>query len=204
MNINVNKHSSIQIDDIFIDPYLISNKSKKAKYILITHPHYDHLSIDDIDKVVLPETIFVAPKDAKETLERRYGSNKIYFVSPNEKLAFDDFALETYPAYNTNKQFHQRDYNWLGYKILKDGTSYYICGDTDITLELETVKCDVLFIPIGGTFTMDALEASRITNKIEPKIVVPVHYGSVVGSKKDAETFKANVNENIEVRILIK
>ena len=203
MNLNVNKHSSIQIDDIFIDPYLISNIKHKAKYILITHTHYDHLSIDDIDKVVDTDTVFVATKDAKEILDRRYGSHKIYYVSPNDKLSFEDFELETYPAYNTNKQFHPKKNGWVGYKILKDNVSYYVCGDTDITLELETVRCDVLFIPIGGTFTMDAIEASRITNKIGPKMVVPVHYGSIVGSKKDAEVFAQNINKTIEVKTFI-
>ena len=52
MKINVNAHSSIQIDNIYFDPYLITEETHNAKYIFITHPHYDHMSLEDIDKVI--------------------------------------------------------------------------------------------------------------------------------------------------------
>lgn len=203
MNINVNKHSSIQIDDIFFDPYLIEDESKKAKYIFLTHTHYDHLSLDDIDKVIMPETIIVASNDAKEQLEKAYPINKIIYVKPNEHIEFEDFIVETVASYNINKNFHKKEYNWVGYKLIKNGISYYVTGDTDITPELENVKCDILFVPIGGTYTMTALEASEITNKISPKVVVPMHYNAIVGNKEDEQTFTKNVNKNIKVKIFL-
>ena len=71
MKINVNSHSSIQIDNIYFDPYNIEKATHKAKYIFLTHTHYDHLSKNDIDKVINADTIIIATKDAKKTLESR-------------------------------------------------------------------------------------------------------------------------------------
>ena len=66
---------------------------------------------------------------------------------------------------------------------------YYIAGDTDITEENRKVKCDVAFVPVGGTYTIDFKEAAQLINIIKPKFAIPVHYGSVVGSKQDATDF---------------
>ncbi len=53
--------------------------------------------------------------------------------------------FETIPAYNTNKTFHPKENDWVGYIITLDGIRYYIAGDTDITKENRKVKCDVAF-----------------------------------------------------------
>lgn len=66
------------------------------------------------------------------------------------------------------------------------------------------VKCDVAFIPIGGTYTMDYKEATTLVNKIKPKIVVPIHYGSIIGTKEDAIEFQKLLDSKIECRILMK
>lgn len=50
-------------------------------------------------------------------------------------------------------------------------------GDTDITLEATLVDADVVFIPIGGKYTMDATEAAGFINEKQPALVVPIHYG---------------------------
>ena len=55
--------------------------------------------------------------------------------------------------------------------------------------ENRKVKCDVAFVPVGGTYTMDFKEAAQLINIIKPKFAIPVHYGSVVGSKQDATDF---------------
>ena len=199
ININVNNHSSIQIDDLFFDPFKTENVEKKAKYIFLTHTHYDHLSIEDIDRVITPETIIFATYDAKEQLEKY--SNKIIYVKPNEKFEIDNLEIETIPSYNLNKDFHKKEYNWVGYKITKDGISYVIPGDTDATPELQEIECDILFVPIGGTYTMSAEEAATLTNKIMPKLVIPMHYASIVGTPEDAQVFLDKIDENIICKI---
>lgn len=201
VTININSHSSIQIDNMFFDPFETDFVTKKAKYIFLTHTHYDHLSINDIKNVMTEETIFIAPPDAKEKLEEF--NNEIIYVNQNEKYELDDFEFETFPAYNLDKNFHKKENNWVGYKVYKNGVSYAILGDTDATPELEKLSCDILFIPVGGTYTMNAIEAAELTNKIKPQIAIPTHYGSIVGVKKDSKVFAENLDEDIVCKTFI-
>ena len=72
-------------------------------------------------------------------------------------------------------------------------------GDTDIIPEIDDITCDILFIPIGGTYTCDYKEASTYVNKIKPKTVIPIHYGSIVGDISLGEQFKDLIDKDIEV-----
>ena len=100
-------------------------------------------------------------------------------------------------------QYHTKNENWVGYIIELDGIKYYIAGDTDNIKELKDVECDVAFLPVGGKYTMGYAEAAGLANTIKAKIVVPTHYGCIVGTAEDAEKF-ANLVKDKEVRILIK
>ena len=201
--IEINCHSSIKIckgKTIYIDPFKIEKQSNDADIILVTHDHYDHFSPEDIEKMINNETIIVAPKTAKSLSKMR----NTVLVEPNNVYEVKGIKIETIPAYNVNKQFHQKDNQWVGYIIEIDKTRYYIAGDTDVTPENKHVKCDVAFIPVGGTYTMNYTEAAELVNAIKPKIVVPTHYGDIVGEKNDGEKFKILLNEDIECEILIK
>ena len=66
------------------------------------------------------------------------------------------------------------------------------------------VKCDVAFVPVGGTYTMNYSEAAELVNIIKPKIAVPIHYGSVVGTKQDATDFIKLLHPSIKGIILMK
>ena len=112
-----------------------------------------------------------------------------------------DFA--TVPAYNINKQFHPKENKWMGYLIEIDGLIYYIAGDTDMTEENQKIKCDVAFVPVGGTYTMDYKEAAKLINIIQPKVAVPIHYGSIVGTKQDAINFSKLVSPETKVEVLM-
>ena len=70
-----------------------------------------------------------------------------------------------------------------------------------MTAEALDVICDIALVPVGGTYTMDAREAAKLVNKLKPKIAIPTHYGSIVGSKKAAEIFRDHVDPSIEVEI---
>lgn len=203
MEFNVNNHSSVQIDNIFVDPFLITDTQKKAKYVLITHTHYDHLSIDDIQKIIQDDTVLICTNDAVATLQTAFPNHTVLSVKPNQSMRFFDFELETFPAYNTNKEFHKKEYNWVGYKIYKKNKTYAVLGDTDCTPELKSLECDVLFVPIGGTYTMNGFEAAKFVNKIKPSLVVPTHYNSIVGSKEDEFEFLENLNNKIKYQILL-
>ena len=207
-NIEVICHSSIKINKgiiIYFDPFKIEKNYNDADIIFITHDHYDHYSEEDIDKVIKNNTIIVSPVDLLEKLlNKGLKKENIISVKPYEDYNIRNLKFSTIPAYNTNKQFHPRKNNWVGYLIELEGITYYIAGDTDITEDNKKIKCDVAFVPIGGTFTMNYQEASELINTIKPKIVVPIHYGSIVGTKEDAINFKKLINPKIECKILIK
>lgn len=205
-NVKVLYHASIVLyDNIYIDPYKIENETHNAKYLFITHSHYDHFSIEDIEKVRNEDTIFfVTPDCKKKLLEIGVDEKRIVTVAPDEMYRFNKIEVQVIPAYNVNKEYHKKEYGWVGYLIKINGVTYYITGDTDVNEDIQNIKCDVLFVPIGGTYTMDYKEAADYTNSIKPKYVIPIHYGTIVGKKEDGIEFAKLLDTKIECLIFNK
>ena len=207
-NIEVLCHSSIRFNKgliIYFDPFKINKDYHEADIIFITHSHYDHYSEEDISKVIKDNTTIVVPKDLEDmVLQFGFAKEHIIVVSPNEEYSVLGINFKTIPAYNANKNFHPKSNEWVGYIVNLDQTTYYIAGDTDITEENRQVKCDVAFVPIGGTYTMTYSEAAELINEIKPQIAVPIHYGLIVGNKEDANNFANLVDKEIECKILIR
>lgn len=172
---------------IYIDPFMLPSKDlPKADIIFISHAHYDHFSSKDIEKIKKDGTMFVAPKDVATELK-----GEVKVVAPNQRFELGKLKVKTIPSYNITKNFHPKSNNWVGYVItLSTGETIYHAGDTDFIPEMKTLEVDVALLPCGGTYTMDAKQAADAANAFKPKIVIPMHYGDVVGSDKDAETFK--------------
>lgn len=200
-------HSSIRMKrdmTIYFDPFQINHDYNDADILLITHDHYDHYSEEDIDRVVKKDTIVVAPMDLKEKLlNHGFQIEQIVLVEPNQTYQVKGIEVHTIPAYNTNKAFHKKEYGLVGYLITLDGTVYYVAGDTDITKENLQVRCDVAFVPVGGTYTMTYEEGARLVNQIHPKIAIPIHYGSIVGTKEDGKKFSELLDPDITCQIFI-
>ena len=207
-NIEVLYHSSIRIDKekiIYIDPFKIDKDYNDADIVFITHDHFDHYSEEDIDKVINENTTIIIPKELlTKILRKGINKNAVITVESNKEYMVQGIKFETIPAYNTNKTFHPKENDWIGYIITLDGIRYYIAGDTDITEENRKVKCDVAFVPVGGTYTMNYSEAAELVNIIKPKIAVPIHYGSIVGTKQDATNFIKLLHSSIKGIILMK
>lgn len=192
-DIEVLYHSCIRMNKekmIYIDPYHIEKNYNDADMIFITHDHYDHYSEEDIDKVRKNNTIFIVPENLlNKLIKKGINDENIITLDPGDAENIDGIKVEAIHSYNIDKPFHPKENNWLGYVIEIDGVRYYIAGDTDITEENKIIKCDVAFVPVGGTYTMNFSEAAQLINIIKPKNAVPIHYGSVVGTKQDATDF---------------
>lgn len=181
---------------IYFDPYLIKDEYHDADYIFITHDHYDHYDEESINNIKKDNTKIILPVCLKDK------PNNLV-VEPNKEYEIDGIKFKTIPSYNLEKPFHPREKEYVGYLIELEGLTYYIMGDTDVTSEALEVTPDVCFVPIGGKFTMDYEEAIDYINKINPKKVIPIHYGSIIGDITLGEKFKEKINKNIEVEIKI-
>lgn len=203
MEISINCHSSIKIVSdkiIYFDPFKIENDVHDADIIFITHDHYDHFSIEDIKKIEKEDTVYVIP----ECMYNMLGGENVVVLSPNEKAIVEGYEVYTIPAYNVNKQFHPKDKEYLAYIVKIENKLVYVAGDSDVNEDNLKVKCDIALVPIGGKYTMDYKQAADYINKIEPEIVIPTHYGDIVGDKDLDLKFKKLVYNNIKVDIKIE
>ena len=128
-------------------------------------------------------------------------------VEPNKSYEVEGIKFHTVPSYNTNKHFHPKQNEWVGYVIEHDGKKIYHAGDTDVIPEMEIVhkiNVDIALLPVSGTYVMTADEAAKAAEIIKPKLAIPMHWGAIVGTQKDAEKFKALLNGKINVQIPTK
>lgn len=201
--ITVNMHSSIRIGGdtvIYIDPIGIGAAPHDADLVLITHPHFDHFSPKDIKKVMKADTVIACPKTAAGLCKLLTGREPVT-VSPGQSLSLCDVPVETVAAYNKVKPMHAKFFNWVGYVLTIGDTRVYISGDTDHTPEAAAVQCDIALVPIGGTYTVNPVQAAALVNQIAPKAVIPVHYGLMLGGQDAPGKFRAQLQPGIQADI---
>jgi len=190
-------HSSVLIRSdktVYIDPWKVRTKDK-ADLVLISHSHYDHLSPADVERIRKDDTVVVTAADAAPRLP-----GDVRTLKPGESLAVHGIPVEAIPAYNTNKAFHPRKSGWIGFVITLEGKRIYYAGDTDRTPEMEAVRADVVIVPVGGTYTMTAVEAAGAVNVIRPEAAIPIHWGDIVGAAADARTFQELCNVPVFIK----
>jgi len=209
-------HSSFKIKAenkvIFIDPYQLTNSKEKADFILITHSHYDHCSQQDINKIVKDGTVIVCTADCQSKIARVKEKVKIELIEPRAEIKLNNFKIKTIEAYNNNKKFHPKSEGWVGYIIQIGNVVIYHAGDTDLIKEMEKLtgyskkgNTFIALLPAGGTYTMNAEEAAKAASIIKPTMAIPMHYGTIVGSREDAEKFvELCKEEGIKAQILEK
>ncbi|MDD5308293.1 MAG: MBL fold metallo-hydrolase [Deltaproteobacteria bacterium] len=181
-------HSTFRIDGsrtVYFDPWQLGKNPRPADLILITHPHYDHCSPDDVKKIIGKDTIVVASPDCADRLPV-----PVVPLSPGGRTEAGGVLVEAIPAYNTNKKFHPRSAGWNGYIVTLDGVRIYHAGDTDVIPEMKGLSVDIMLAPVGGTYTMNADEAAGAAAAVGAKTVIPMHYGAIVGSAADAEALR--------------
>ena len=204
-NISINCHSSICIrDNIYVDPFNIKEGIHNAEVVFITHDHFDHYDLESVRNVINEDSIIVATMGVKEDLIRNGITCSVVSVLPNNKGYVNGVEYVSLPSYNIGHH-HFKELNYLAFLILIDGVRYFVCGDSDFIDEFKNIRCEVLLVPIGGTYTMNAKEAASLANHIKPSLVIPTHYNFIegTGNKDDEREFISNL-DGIDYRILIK
>jgi L-ascorbate metabolism protein UlaG (beta-lactamase superfamily) len=202
-------HDGFKIEEdsktLVVDPFKLSHDAK-ADYVLVSHEHYDHCSAEDLKRVVKPDTVVVAPPACKEEVAKAK-PKEMRAIKPGETVKLGEFEVRAVPAYNVNKfrepgkPFHPKSDGKVGYVVkTRGGTTIYPAGDTDSIPEMEDLKPDIALLPVSGTYVMTSDEAVEAASRIKPKVAIPMHFGTIVGSKADADNFKKNAP--CEVHIL--
>ena len=191
-------HDSFQIKNgktVIIDPFKLRSVPGKADILLISHEHFDHLSLDDIKKVANENTTIITIPAAKKELSS-LKVKEIKTAKPGDRMKIGDVSIEVVPAYNLNKfrepgkVFHPKEDGKAGFMIGMKGLRIYHAGDTDAVPEMKGLKPDIALLPVSGTYVMTAEEAAQAAKMVEPKLAIPMHYGAIVGSEQDAHRFK--------------
>ena len=183
---------------IYIDPYE-GDYDEKADIILASHSHTDHCEPSKVKEATGDGTVVIAPADCAEKIGAPVRSLK-----PGEKAEFGEVTVKAVEAYNVKRfrspgnPFHPKGLG-VGYVIKAEGKKVYHVGDSDYIPEMDELKdVDVLLIPSGGTYTMDAEDAAEATVAINPKIAVPVHIWDT-----DPGEYKKKVEAASGVKVMI-
>ena len=183
---------------IYIDPYE-GDYDEKADIILASHSHTDHCEPSKVKEATGDGTVVVAPADCAEKIGAPVRSLK-----PGEKAEFGEVIVKAVEAYNVKRfrspgmPFHPKGLG-VGYLVKAEGKKVYHVGDSDYIPEMDELKdVDVLLIPSGGTYTMDAEDAAEATVAINPKIAVPVHIWDT-----DPGEYKKKVEAASGVKVMI-
>ncbi len=144
----------------------------QADIVTVSHQHFDHNNAEAI------------------------GGNPFVVNLPGE-YEVKSVIIKGVPSFHDKSEGAERGGNTI-YHIKAEGISLCHLGDLGqeklTAQQLEQIgDVDVLFVPIGGKYTLDGSEAAEIINQIEPKIVIPMHYkvaGLAIGLDDEKEFLK--------------
>ncbi|MBI2546365.1 MBL fold metallo-hydrolase [Candidatus Woesearchaeota archaeon] len=186
---------------IYTDPFKIDVQEQKADIITVSHGHFDHMSKDDIKKVLKQETKIITSEEGAKAL-------KCFSLKPGETQELDGIKITGVYAYNLNKfrepgkPFHPKG-EGLGFVIEAEGRKLYHAGDSDAVPELKDHPVDIALVPVSGIYVMTAEEAVEAVRMMKPKHAIPMHFGEIVGSEADAYEFKRLVEEQTKTKVKV-
>lgn len=183
---------------IYLDPFRLAGACPGADIILVTHDHYDHCSVADIEKIVHDQTVIVT----EELSAAKLSAWDVRVMQPGDMAEVKGVTIEAVPSYNTNKKFHPQNNKWLGFILTVDGVRIYHAGDTDHIPEMKNLSVDIALLPVSGTYTMTAEEAAQAALEMKPQIAIPMHYDTLTGTRDDALRFAHLLEGKIRVEVL--
>ncbi len=199
---------------ILIDPFITGNPKypkgfvlpEKIDYILLTHGHGDHIS-DAVPVAarhhstvvaIYELAAYVANKGAAHTIGMNLGGT----------VQLDGVAATMVEAKHSSAAQDEKGTHYVGVAAgfvlaVADGPVLYHAGDTDVFGDMKLIRelyrPEVAMLPIGGHFTMGPREAALAVRLLEPKLVLPLHFGTFPPLTGTPEQLAVLVDAGIQV-----
>ena len=203
MKIKYFGHSTFQIDDLIIDPFIKDNKAAstkvadiKCKIICVTHDHFDHLG-DTVEIAKNNNATVVAVGELARSIAA--AGVKTEGLGIGGTIRIGSWKIKIVKAVHSSGTGPP-----VGFVLtnLSSGKKIYHAGDTALFGDMRLIgdeEIDIALIPIGGHYTMDADDALKAVELIRPKLVIPMHYDTFPVIKADALDFKKHCKAKVEI-----
>jgi L-ascorbate metabolism protein UlaG (beta-lactamase superfamily) len=199
---------------IMFDPFLDDNPKsdigagdvEALDYILCSHGHFDHFA-DAVELAKRTGATIVGTFELVSFAQSK-GVKHGHGMNVGGGHRFDFGYVKLTPALHSGTIAGDDEGRYTsvahGFWLDLDGKRLYHAGDTALIMELQLLKgrVDVALLPIGDNFTMGPDDAVRAVEFIEPRVVIPMHYGTWEPIEQDPEAFRAKVAGRAEVVVL--
>ncbi len=200
--------------NILIDPFIAQNPKYpkdfslpgKIHYILLTHGHGDHIS-DVVPVAARHDSTVVAIYELADYVASK-GVSRTIGMNLGGTVQLDDVAATMVDAKHSAAAQDETGAHYVGVAAgyvltVADGPVLYHAGDTavfgDMKLIRELYRPEVAMLPIGGHFTMDPKEAALAVRLLEPKLVLPLHFGTFPPLVGTPEQLAALIDASVQV-----
>lgn len=176
---------------IYINPWRITRNTFLADVILVSHNHYEHCSLADIQKLRGAETRVIGNEMVAQEIEG------CEMLRPWQSIKVDRAGIKAIPAYSPESWQHPLEDGGLGFVISLNLYDIYYAGDTQIIPEMNRLRPDIAILPIDGNGTLTLLEAVEVVKQMRPRWVIPSNWGPE--TEANARRFKEEVAGRAEV-----
>lgn len=183
---------------IYINPWRTGRANRKADIILVSHEHYEHCSLADIERLRDEHTVVIASEKAAREIE------PCAVLRPWQSMTVGAACIKAVPAYSPQSTLHAPEAGGLGFIISVNMYDIYYAGDTGLIPEMASIRPDIAILPIDGNGTMTPSEAAQAAALMRPRWVIPSNWGSPSSraGRIDAHILRRELGDQAQVALL--
>jgi L-ascorbate metabolism protein UlaG (beta-lactamase superfamily) len=199
---------------VLIDPFMddnplctVSADEVECDAIGLTHGHADHLG-DAVKIARRTGAVVFATYELAQFVEGQGAEVHAMHIGGSHGFAFGQAKLV--PAFHGGSIEGGGDGGCCapcGIIVRMDGLSVYHAGDTSLTMEMELLGrydwIDLALLPIGDNYTMGPQDAVHAVTMVEPRVVIPMHYGTFPVIEQDPGAFAGMIEEQTDARCVV-